>query len=51
MVALVVVSVLVGLVLVGCMAVVIAYNETPLAKCPMWLEKAYYFIENPLMSR
>ena len=43
-----IVATIVGIVLVGFMGIIVAYEVTPLEKMPTWLDKAYDRVEKVL---
>ena len=43
-----IVASIVGMVLVGIMGIIVAYEVTPLDKMPTWLDRAYYGVEKVL---
>ena len=43
-----IVAAIVGMVLVGIMGIIVAYDVTPLDKMPTWLDRAYYGVEKVL---
>lgn len=43
-----IVAAIVGMILVGIMGIIVAYEVTPLDKMPNWLDRAYYGVEKVL---